>query len=64
MLGDLIKRGLPRPEFLIVNGEPGLDKAIGSIWDGAPLQRCTVRKYRDLLAHTSGATARGDHRGL
>ena len=42
MLGDLIKRGLRRPEFLIVDGAPGLDKAIASIWDGVPVQRCTV----------------------
>ena len=28
VLDDLIKRGLRRPEFLIVDGAPGLDKAI------------------------------------
>ena len=51
VLGDLIKRGLRRPEFLIVDGAPGLDKAIAAVWDGVPLQRCTVHKHRNLLAH-------------
>lgn len=51
VLGDLIKRGLRRPEFLIVDGAPGLDKAIASVWDGVPVQRCTVHKHRNLFAH-------------
>ena len=51
VLGDLIKRGLKRPEFLIVDGAPGLDKAIAAVWDGVPVQRCTVHKHRNLLAH-------------
>src|ERR1700726_4319223 len=42
VLGDLIKRGLRRPEFLIVDGAPGLDKAIAAVWDDVPVQRCTV----------------------
>src|SRR3981081_4329568 len=40
-----------RPEFLIVDGAPGLDKAIASVWDGVPVQRCTVHKLRNLIAH-------------
>src|SRR6266540_1794182 len=48
---DLIKRGLRRPEFLIVDGAPGLDKAIAAVWDGVPVQRCTVHKHRNLFAH-------------
>lgn len=51
VLDDLIKRGLKRPEFLIVDGAPGLDKAIAAVWDGVPVQRCTVHKHRNLLAH-------------
>src|ERR1700686_1660434 len=51
VLDDLIKRGLRRPEFLIVDGAPGLDKAIAAVWDGVPGQRCTVHKHRNLLAH-------------
>ena len=51
MLDDLVKRGLRAPEFLIVDGAPGLDKAIAAVWDGVPVQRCTVHKHRNLLAH-------------
>ena len=51
VLDDLVKRGLRRPEFLIVDGASGLDKAIAAVWDGVPVQRCTVHKHRNLLAH-------------
>jgi transposase-like protein len=51
VLDDLVRRGLRRPEFLIVDGAPGLDKAIATVWDGVPVQRCTVHKHRNLLAH-------------
>src|SRR6201991_3726575 len=51
VLADLLNRGLQRPEFLIVDGAPGLDKAIAGVWDGVPVQRCTVHKHRNLLAH-------------
>ncbi len=51
VLADLINRGLRRPEFLIVDGAPGLDKAIAAVWDGVPVRRCTVHKHRNLFAH-------------
>ena len=51
VLDDLIKRGLQRPEFLIVDGALGLETAIAAVWDGVPMQRCTVHKHRNLLAH-------------
>ena len=51
VLDDLIKRGLRRPEFLIVDGAPGLENAIAAVWHGVPVQRCTVHKHRNLLAH-------------
>ena len=51
VLDDLIGRGLRRPEFLIVDGAPGLEKAIAAVWDGVSVQRCTVHKLRNLLAH-------------
>ena len=51
VLDDLIRRGLRRPAFLIVDGAPGLDKAIAAVWEGVPVQRCTVHKHRNLLAH-------------
>ena len=51
VLDDLIRRGLRRPELLIVDGAPGLENAIAAVWDGVPVQRCTVHKHRNLLAH-------------
>src|SRR6267378_4048632 len=51
VLDDLIQRDLRRPAFLIVDGAPGLEKAIAAVWDGVPVQRCTVHKHRNLLAH-------------
>ena len=29
----------------------GLDKALAALWPDAPVQRCTVHKHRNLLAH-------------
>jgi transposase-like protein len=55
VLDDLIRRGLRRPEFLIVDGAAGLDSAIAAVWDGVPVQRCTVHKHRNLLAHAPDA---------
>lgn len=51
VLDDLVARGLRRPEFLIVDGAPGLENAIAALWDGVPMQRCTVHKHRNLIAH-------------
>jgi putative transposase len=51
VLDDLIQRRLRRPAFLVVDGAPGLEAAIAAVWDGVPVQRCTVHKHRNLLAH-------------
>lgn len=51
LLDDLVARGLRTPEFLIVDGAPGLEKALAALWPDAPIQRCTVHKHRNLLAH-------------
>ena len=51
-LDDLDTRGLKRPEFVIVDGAPGLEAALVALWgDDLPIQRCTVHKHRNLLAH-------------
>ncbi len=51
-LDDLDKRGLAKPEFVIVDGAPGLEAVLVALWgDGLPIQRCTVHKHRNLLAH-------------
>ena len=49
--GDLVKRGLRKPEFLIVDGGTGLEQALAALWGDVPTQRCTVHKHRNLLAH-------------
>jgi transposase-like protein len=50
-LDDLAARGLREPDFVIVDGAPGLDKALAALWPSAPVQRCSVHKHRNLLAH-------------
>jgi transposase-like protein len=51
ILDDLTKRGLRKPELAIVDGAPGLEKALVSLWDDLAIQRCTVHKLRNLIAH-------------
>ena len=51
LLDDLVARGLKTPEFLIVDGAAGLEKALAALWPEVPTQRCTVHKHRNLLAH-------------
>jgi putative transposase len=51
VLDDLVRRGLRKPEFLIVDGGTGLEQALASLWSDVPTQRCTVHKHRNLLAH-------------
>jgi len=51
-LDDLDARGLQRPEFVIVDGAPGLEAALVALWGAElPIQRCTVHKHRNLLGH-------------
>jgi len=50
-LDDLDARGLKRPEFVIVDGAPGLEAALVALWgEDLPIQRCMVHKHRNLLA--------------
>ncbi len=50
-LSDMSARGLNAPDFIIVDGAPGLEAALAALWPEAPVQRCTVHKHRNLLAH-------------
>ncbi len=51
-LADLDARGLKRPDFVIVDGAPGLEAALVALWgEELPIQRCTVHKHRNLLGH-------------
>jgi putative transposase len=51
VLDDLLARGLAKPELVIVDGGKGLEAALASLWDDVPVQRCSVHKERNLLAH-------------
>ena len=55
VLEDLLGRGLKAPELLIVDGGKGLEAALASLWNDIPVQRCTVHKERNLLAHAPKA---------
>jgi putative transposase len=55
VLDDLVARGLRTPEFLVVDGGAGLERALVSLWPEVPAQRCTVHKHRNLLAHAPEA---------
>jgi putative transposase len=50
-LEDITRRGLNAPEFIIVDGAPGLEAALAALWPDVAVQRCTVHKHRNLLAH-------------
>lgn len=51
---DLDARGLKQPEFVIVDGAPGLEAALVALWgEELPIQRCTVHRHRNLLAHAA-----------
>ena len=42
-LADLDARGLKQPEFVIVDGAPGLEAALVALWgENLAIQRCTV----------------------
>ena len=51
LLDGLVARGLTTPQLVIVDGGSGLDKALAALWPNTPVQRCTVHKHRNLLAH-------------
>ena len=51
LLDDLIRRGLRTPELVVVDGAPGLEKALAALWPDMAVQRCTVHKHRNLHAH-------------
>jgi transposase-like protein len=57
ILDDLTRRGLKAPDLAIVDGAPGLEKALTSLWPALPLQRCTVHKLRNLIAHAPNRLA-------
>jgi putative transposase len=49
-LQDLIARGLPEPLLVVMDGAPGLVKAVKRIWPRAYRQKCQVHKMRNVLS--------------
>lgn len=57
VLDNLIARGVKKPELAIVDGAAGLEKALVTLWSDLPIQRCTVHKLRNLIAHAPNRLA-------
>ena len=55
LLDELNSRGLRTPEFLLIDGGSGLERALAALWPEVLTQRCTVHKHRNLLAHAPQA---------
>ena len=47
-LDDLVARGLRAPVLVIIDGNPGLRRAVSAVWPRAAVQRCCVHKLRNL----------------
>jgi transposase-like protein len=47
-LDDLVARGLAAPVWSVIDGHPGLRKAVGLVWPRVLVQRCGVHKLRNL----------------
>ena len=65
---DLASRGLKGPLLAILDGSPALRAGVQAPWPEALVQRCTVHKLRNLLAHAlrnaHEAVKEGFHRFL
>ena len=51
LLESLTGRGLKAPRLAIIDGGPGLSKALEVVWPKTDRQRCVVHKLRNLLSH-------------
>jgi transposase-like protein len=49
-LHDCTARGLAAPLLVVIDGNPGLRKAVRQVFAGVRVQRCQVHKLRNLLA--------------
>ena len=47
-LDDLVTRGLKAPTLCVIDGNPGLCRAVELVWPKADVQRCAVHKLRNL----------------
>lgn len=51
ILEDLSSRGVKGLDLVVGDGSKGLEAAIAEVWANVLVQRCTVHKERNLLAH-------------
>ncbi len=47
----LKRRGLSEPSLIVLDGNPGLLKAVEALFPGVPLQRCMVHKVRNIAVY-------------
>ena len=50
VIESLIARNVGRPELAVIDGNPGLEKALGKAWPKIRIQRCTNHKLWNLMA--------------
>lgn len=50
VIASLVARHLARPLLAVIDGNPGLSRALPSHWPGIAIQRCTAHKLRNLQA--------------
>jgi transposase-like protein len=50
-LDDFVRRGLPTSELVVVDGAPGLEKALAAYGPTWPSNAAPVHKHRNLLVH-------------
>ena len=55
VLDDLVARDLRTPEFLIVDGAAGLERALAALWPDVPARHCAAHKRRNLVASAPDA---------
>jgi len=48
-LEDMVKRGLQEPILVVIDGCPGLIKAVTEVFPGSDKQRCTKHKTENVL---------------
>ena len=49
-LEDLVKRGLSEPLLTVIDGCPGLNRAVREVFPDSDIQRCTKHKTENVLA--------------
>lgn len=48
-LEEMVSRGLDEPLLTVIDGCPGLNKAVGEVFPGSDIQRCTKHRTENVL---------------